>query len=739
MVAGFPTMSTNTNTTLTFASITDHYQNKCTKEHLWNTSAPSALGYCLLTSNCAAGSAISTGKGEATGASGFAVGTLVPEAVGTTHLMGQLDANGPVEVMGATGSAIDSRPATANQFSLSGLRNGSMSNSSTNGQNQTHNSVSPSLVEMSEASTPRFEISITMRELRNYMGTANQARLILEISKCLKITSILSTIIEETAATCKLRVTTDQFVSVDTIRSAWPSDGFNATETGGPTNITVVTLPTQEKKTSPSEQTPLNTNRQLKGRILDCSTVNSHSEKSSLQSDTSSNTSTPLNQISPRKRSLSEESPRKPTRDAYKSRDNERSNFAKLDKAYEEAYPRKSYSLYLYGTGILKHKKGFNERVKHISSIKGIREVDCAELQHNEETGETRIKVIVSNYNDYKKLLQPWPSYSFGSGVKPETMAVDGVYLFITDVETNMVVDQNRKMFRDCEAIYGLTGFERVTKKDGTKTKLIKCQPKTLFNLVDVLRYNIHLDPKKRIVKPCINHANVCQVCLSHSHKKCEKVTRCAQCAELGHSVEACPNLGVLKCFNCLCTNKTNLEHRADRDDCPLLANKTIALNKWLINLMLGEGLIKSEYDICKSARVEDENASERDLVKIVQAEIHKTKLQDKAELDQRLLKHDLEIAALTNKVENVTQVTTKLMEDVTRLDAAVGEVKGDIAEVKANLANVKTVMTSNHNEVVNLHASSQQNVNENFSLLFNMLKLPSKERQKRSSKPLNI
>jgi len=154
---------------------------------------------------------------------------------------------------------------------------------------------------------------------------------------------------------------------------------------------------------------------------------------------------------------------------------------------------------------------------------------------------------------------------------------------------------------------------------------------------------------------------------------------------------------------------------------------------------MLGEGLIKSEYDICKSARVEDENASERDLVKIVQAEIHKTKLQDKAELDQRLLKHDLEIAALTNKVENVTQVTTKLMEDVTRLDAAVGEVKGDIAEVKANLANVKTVMTSNHNEVVNLHASSQQNVNENFSLLFNMLKLPSKERQKRSSKPLNI
>jgi len=203
-------------------------------------------------------------------------------------------------------------------------------------------------------------------------------------------------------------------------------------------------------------------------------------------------------------------------------------NFDKLDRAYEEAYPRKTYSLYLKGDGILRYKKGFSNRVKHISEVKGIKEVDCAELQHNEMTVESRIKVVLSNYYDYRKLLSPWPSYAFGSGVEPEAMPIDNVYLFIMDVEVNLVVDSNRKMFRDCESVYGITNFERVTKKDGTKTKMVKCQPKTLFNLVDVLRHHIHLEPRKRVVKPCINHANTCAVCLSLGHKKCDKTIRCA-------------------------------------------------------------------------------------------------------------------------------------------------------------------------------------------------------------------
>jgi hypothetical protein len=293
------------------------------------------------------------------------------------------------------------------------------------------------------------------------------------------------------------------------------------------------------------------------------------------------------------------------------------------------------------------------------------------------------------------------------------------------DVEVNLVVDPNRKMFRDCESVYGITNFERVTKKDGTKTKMVKCQPKTLFNLVDVLRHHVHLEPKKRVVKPCINHANTCTVCLSLGHKKCDKTIRCAQCAESGHSIDMCHNYGLLKCFNCVRAGNTNTDHRADRDECPILAAKTIEMNKWLINIMMGEGIIKNEHEICKTPRADDDVHDDLKVKKIVLAELEKRKYVDRAEFDKCISRQDQEIAIIHNKVEKVRETTDKLAEEVSRLDLVVQDVKLELSGVKTNLESVKSAIESNHMETKNMQAASQQSMSENFSQLFSMIKGP--------------
>ena len=183
-----------------------------------------------------------------------------------------------------------------------------------------------------------------------------------------------------------------------------------------------------------------------------------------------------------------------------------------------------------------------------------------------------------------------------------------------------------------------------------------------------------------------------------------------------------CENYGCVQCYNCMAANMTETNHRADRDQCPLLAKKTISLNKWIIEILVGERIIKSPYEICKNPRPEDEDSESVTLTKIIQKEFEKRSQADKAEIESRLAKQDKEIEMVKQKVVVLSDATTKLTNDVASLDLTVQGVKQDIQVVKTEVSNVNERLMANHSELILEQAQARSEMSNNFSLMFNMM-----------------
>ena len=404
--------------------------------------------------------------GEATGATSFAVGTILLNTTKMAHKETankldnkndgqQLYGNQTGEATGATSFAVGtSLPNTTKMALPLPIQKAGDPDNVKNTQQLESNPIQfdENEIEMRDSLVVKSIVTITLKQAKNFLENNTEQAILNEIKRCTKIKSVISIETKITAGVFSMMIHTDEKVSIDRLWIVWPDDGGFG-QTNQPAAISVTDLTKSKNKKNKSEVLPPST-------LLATTPI-----KSQLSKNQNNNTLSSTND-SPTKRAHSlSNSPPKSTSPYQNTRELDRKKIEKLNNAYESAYPRKSYSLLLYGDGLLKHNKGFRARVQHISDMKSINEVDCAELQHSKETGESRLKIVVSKFCDFKKLLSPWPSYSFGTGVTPEALPIDDVYVFLMDIETNLVIDSNRKMFRDCEATYGLTNFSRVTKK----------------------------------------------------------------------------------------------------------------------------------------------------------------------------------------------------------------------------------------------------------------------------------
>jgi hypothetical protein len=104
-------------------------------------------------------------------------------------------------------------------------------------------------------------------------------------------------------------------------------------------------------------------------------------------------------------------------------------------------------------------------------------------------------------------------------------------------------------------------------------------------------------------VSPLINDAKVCRNCGNINHKSCTLISRCIYCGQTSHTSDLCTLLP--QCLNCKKNGTIDIQHRCDTEACPLLAEKTRLQNEFIINLLLGEDIIKDWKDILSDEKID--------------------------------------------------------------------------------------------------------------------------------------
>lgn len=146
-------------------------------------------------------------------------------------------------------------------------------------------------------------------------------------------------------------------------------------------------------------------------------------------------------------------------------------------------------------------------------------------------------------------------------------------------------------------------------------------------------------------------------------------------------------------CINCFTKGLTDVSHRCDTEECPLLAQRTKESNNYIINLLIGVDLIKTWEEIL---------FTDAKIVKEINANntpIFSTK--DKAVTD-RQFKMETKLSTFSN---DMIQLKLKVA-DIDSIQVAFAS---ELAFVTNKVAEIKTAQTNNHNENVKMHGATNE------------------------------
>ena len=104
----------------------------------------------------------------------------------------------------------------------------------------------------------------------------------------------------------------------------------------------------------------------------------------------------------------------------------------------------------------------------------------------------------------------------------------------------------------------------------------------------------------------------------------------------------------------------SDVTHRCDTEDCPTLAEQTKNLNSYLIDLLLGEGIISNWSEVLLS----DKKASDSEIY-TSKIELDNVLLKHKLEIDQKIAACSIEINEIRTKVNTMETVQNKLINDM--------------------------------------------------------------------------
>ncbi|CAF0951752.1 unnamed protein product [Brachionus calyciflorus] len=336
----------------------------------------------------------------------------------------------------------------------------------------------------------------------------------------------------------------------------------------------------------------------------------------------------------------------------------------------ELKYNRDKYSVVIHGNNIEDYSANIFDRLDELKRCVGVLNPGMILPIVDKDTEVMSLKVTVNNYHDYLKLIGKWPTNAFKSGVNVEPLPYN-LTVVISNVDKDINITSSDTRIRQTEKVYGLTNFERIRTRDNKPTTKLKAQAKSISDYIEVLKKGIYLGitSKRHHVTPNIIYPNVCKKCgnLSHREKECNNEACCLKCGKKQHTKSEC---------EAYCTNCTG-PHPCNSELCHKIVEKTYSLNKYTLEILLGESIIKKKEEILKVPRsILDEqtlplNADDKNLEKYIENYISK-----------RMTDIDIKI----NSIKEANNLNKKEIDEIKN---DLGSVKKDLVDVKNDLGNL--------------------------------------------------
>lgn len=263
---------------------------------------------------------------------------------------------------------------------------------------------------------------------------------------------------------------------------------------------------------------------------------------------------------------------------------------------------------------------------------------------------------------------------------------------------------------------YGLINVERIMlqgdDKDKPSTKL-KATARTIVDYVNVLKGGIQFEitSKKHNVFPSIIHPKPCSKCgsLNHIHKDCHHKQICIKCTSIDHNSADCKQKP--KCINC------GGAHESLSELCNKIVEKTLNINSYVAEILVGEGVIARKTDILRTPRPYEEDIysdiNHKTITELIER-VTETKFghvqNDISQIKSHLSQHDKEILNMNKNINKITNDMDLVKTDISTMKSNYVKMQGDITSIVNNVDNINTKMLSNHSEIMNALRNTNKN-----------------------------
>lgn len=249
-------------------------------------------------------------------------------------------------------------------------------------------------------------------------------------------------------------------------------------------------------------------------------------------------------------------------------------------------------------------------RMKEIMRCTRVSNIDDIKTSNNDAQDLT---VKTNNRNAFKILKnnKKWPKNAFIEGVEVSEYCTH-LEVKVINFETTRTVAVGSILERKLNEV-GLVEITRVRNPNGSDKNVIRAKAKTIAHFIELCKFGIQLDPKVYKVEPFIRFSSPCSRYgnLNHGPKNCSSSNppKCLNCGTIGHTKADCMSNNFKPC----CVNCKG-KHTADNDICPILRNKVIQNNSFILKLILGEDVKKNTDFMFKNK--EDESLNDKAEIK---------------------------------------------------------------------------------------------------------------------------
>lgn len=362
------------------------------------------------------------------------------------------------------------------------------------------------------------------------------------------------------------------------------------------------------------------------------------------------------------------------------------------DNTRTQDYEAKSYCVRIYSSGLNNPKYVSNvvNRFREIKRRTNTTRILSSSIQKCSKTKKTFSKVVTDCLDDYKKLLDPWPTGSFDSD---DTVTIEKEYVEVNvqilDVPKDAKIELDRNTL-DSLREQGLRNIKRSTRFDMGSQKQVElnrlqANVKDFDTLKKLFEEGVALQCLKtnHDVEPMLEFCRICKSCCMWEHrtKNCENRKRCIRCSESGHDFTECPNPSKLKCAHC------GLSHEAGSFKCRVTYEKNVEKNKFFCEFMVKENLRSNYFAVLNCPVPDGMHVDEEMLLNSDQHEEQKNEIYDTIDAYMRNIQSKIDpelrkdIDNLKARVDNHEDRISLVENDIKKMDENIHSLRNELVE----------------------------------------------------------